>query len=117
MRNIDEGLRHRRRRLGWPHVGLHGAGGQSGGAPRPPHVPKCSTANYVINKISSPPATMKPPPRIILSSGICLKRIKEITWDTTKKIAIYTPIRRLKSRPLLLTTIPYAKSVTAPAAI
>ena len=32
--------------------------------------------------------TINPPPRMILSSGICLMRQKEMIWDTTQKIAI-----------------------------
>jgi len=41
---------------------------------------------YVINKITRPPVTMKAPPKIILSSGICLKNTNAIACDTTKKI-------------------------------
>ncbi len=47
-----------------------------------------SFAAHVISKITRPPVTMKPPPKIILSSGICLKNTSEITCDTTKKIAM-----------------------------
>ena len=45
-------------------------------------------ASQVISRIRRPPATMKPPPRIIRSSGICLKMMSEIVCDTTKKIAM-----------------------------
>ena len=34
LRHLDEGLRHRRRRLRRPRLGVHGAGGQSGGLRR-----------------------------------------------------------------------------------
>ncbi len=42
----------------------------------------------VISMMTNPPVTMNPPPRSSLSSGICLKTRKEITWETTKKIAM-----------------------------
>src|SRR5450755_1000982 len=44
--------------------------------------------SHAIIEMIRPPPTMKLPPRRILLSGICLKRTKEMIWDTTKKTAI-----------------------------